>query len=263
MRTKSGRSIYSDLRYYIDRESIIGAPTHWKISNFGMAQYKHQYDEDLLGKILRKALAIKEEAAVKRHLNLKYIRGAHRYIREISKLHHDRTRLARLSQLVGADLEPYPISIAGSTITFMGPEDGDGTIDWHSDGVPVTELVPLSMEDVDGCELEVYCGNHETGQALLADGQEIPTDQILKVQHRMGSSTLGQFIRVLHRTTPMQRGTRVTLVLNQRSRDKAYVDDNALYYLGADNPDFSWLDEVVTDVRSRQLPSYEATMGIQ
>lgn len=262
MSKKSGNSIYSDMRYYIDRESITGTPTHWKVSNFGMAQFKHNYDEKLLSTILRKALAIKEEAAIKRHLNLKYIRGPQRLIPEINQLNHDPVRLARINQLVGTELEPYPISIVASTITFMGPEDSDGTIDWHSDGVPVTELVPLSIEDNDDCGLEIYKGNHETGHALLAEGKDIPSDQVFRVQHRVGCSSLGQFIRVLHRTSPMSRGTRVTLVLNLRSREKPFVDDNSLYYLGADNPDFSWVDEVVNDVREHQLPAYEAAMDI-
>ena len=227
-----------------------------------MAQYKHNYDQNLLATILKKALAIKEEAAVKRHLNLKYIRGPQRLIPEINQLNHDPLRLARINQLVGAELEPYPISIVASTITFMGPEDGDGTVDWHSDGCPVTELIPLSIDDNDDCGVEIYKGNHETGHALLAEGKEIPGDQVFGVQHRVGSSTLGQFIRVLHRTVPMSRGTRVTLVLNLRSREKPYVDDNSLHYLGADNPDFSWVDEVISDVREHRLPAYETAMGV-
>jgi hypothetical protein len=40
------------------------------------------------------------------------------------------------------------------------------------------------------------------------------------------------------------------------------VDDNSLHYLGADNPDFSWIDEVVSDVREHRLPAYEAAMGV-
>ncbi|RJT34349.1 hypothetical protein D3227_23715 [Mesorhizobium waimense] len=73
----------------------------------------------------------------------------------------------------------------------------------------------------------------------------------------MSYATLGQFLGVLHRTAPIQLGERVTLVLNQRSVSKPYVDDNRMFYLAADNDrDREWVNELAEDVWTNQLPAY-------
>ncbi|QPC95292.1 hypothetical protein GA829_26590 [Mesorhizobium sp. INR15] len=73
----------------------------------------------------------------------------------------------------------------------------------------------------------------------------------------MNYATLGQFLGVLHRTAPIQHGSRVTLVLNQRSVAKPYVDDNRMFYLAADNDqDREWVNELADDVWANQLPAY-------
>ncbi|MUT25000.1 hypothetical protein CK231_25790 [Mesorhizobium loti] len=73
----------------------------------------------------------------------------------------------------------------------------------------------------------------------------------------MNYATLGQFLGVLHRTAPIQYGERVTLVLNQRSVAKPYVDDNRMFYLAADNDhDREWVNELAEDVWTNQLPAY-------
>ncbi|TIX48743.1 MAG: hypothetical protein E5V33_30370, partial [Mesorhizobium sp.] len=49
----------------------------------------------------------------------------------------------------------------------------------------------------------------------------------------------------------------VTLVLNQRSVAKPYVDDNRMFYLAADNDhDREWVNELADDVWNNQLPAY-------
>lgn len=247
---------------YYTRDYIVGGPTYWKIGSFGAIQFKNEYDLDLLSVILRKAITLKDAMAVKRHLNLRYIRGAQRYIPEISDLIHDRARLERLIALTQVRLEPYPISVISSIITFMGPQDHDGTVDWHCDGVPCTELIPLSMNDLEGGELEIYRGNSEVGLSLIEEGQDVPQADVLKIEHKPGCSTVGQFLRVLHRTAPILKGYRVTLNLNLRSQDKPYVDDNNLVYLGADNPDGDWHAEYLADIQARQLPAYKAAMQV-
>lgn len=242
------------------RDYLVGGPTHWKISNFGVAQFKNEYDTGLLSAILRKAIELKESLALKRHLNLKYIRGAQRYIPEINDLIHDASRLERLGTLAQVPLEPYPVSVISAIITFMGPEEDDGSVGWHCDGIPVTELIPLVVEDVEGGELEVYHGNSEFGLCLIDENQPIPSEDTLRITHKLGFSTLGQMIRVLHRTAPIRKGYRVTLNLSLRSREKPYIDDNNLVYLGADNPEEDWQSEYFADVRARQLPAYMKAM---
>ncbi|RWH71546.1 MAG: hypothetical protein EOR72_17410 [Mesorhizobium sp.] len=78
----------------------------------------------------------------------------------------------------------------------------------------------------------------------------------------MNYATLGQFLGVLHRTAPIQLGERVTLVLNQRSTIRPYVDDNRLFYLAADNDhDRAWVNELAEDVWTNQLPAYRRDAG--
>lgn len=244
------------ISHYQSLDSLIGHPTFWKISEHGIAQFRHEYDSELLEIILNKALALKEQLAHKRHLNLRFIRGAQRYIPEINQLIFDSQRLNYLSEIAQVELEPYPISVVQSIITFMGPEHEDGALTWHTDGIPATELIPLEMKNLEGGELMIFLGNHEVGKYLVDEGLEIRDEQILKIKHRLGSSSFGQYIRVLHRTAPIQRGYRVTLNLNLRSKLKPYIDDNTIVYLGADNIDPEWVDEFVQDAWNKQLPAY-------
>ncbi len=93
----------------------------------------------------------------------------------------------------------------------------------------------------------------------IYDGKEIPSQNTFKIQHKVGYSTLAQFLNVYHRTAPITVGTRITLVLNLRSVEKPFVDDNRLFYLAADNNDyFDWIEEMQRDVQERQLPAYQA-----
>ena len=248
------------IRHSISREAIIGHDTAWKVSDLGAVQFKHDYDEGLLKRIEEAAIAMKEEQAHRKHLNLTFITGADRFISDINDLIHDKARLERLSAFAGTELEPYPLSIVGSTVTFMGPDGGDNSVDWHCDGVPVTELIPLQLDDhIVGGELEICHGECEIAKALIYDGKEIPSRDTFKIQHKVGYSTLAQFVNVYHRTAPITVGTRITLVLNLRSVEKPFVDDNRLFYLAADNnDDFDWIEEMQRDVRERQLPAYQA-----
>ena len=247
-------SLCADYPHHYSRYDLIGSLSHWKISDLGIVQYRHSYDLQLLRVIRDKATALKEQLAAKRHLNLKYIRGAQKFIPEINDLVHATGRLDRLGQLAGTPLEPYPISVISTIVTFMGPDDG--AIEWHADGSPVTELIPLAIDGAEGGELEVYRGNADEGMARLALGQQFSPEEIIGIDHRMGYGVFGQFLRVLHRVVPMRAGRRIVLNLNLRSIERPHVDDNTLTYLGADNPSFDWIDELLEDVRERHLPAY-------
>lgn len=250
----SGRE---DILLQLDRDEIIGSPSYTKISNLGVIQFKHGYDQVILDFILEKALKLKEQYALKRQLNLKYIRSAHLLIPEINEIAHSTARLDRLSTLAQTRVEPYPLSVIASIITFTGTESSsDGAIRWHTDGVPATELVPLAMEDLEGGELHLYNGAAEVGLALQEQGVSIPSSSVTSVTHRLGYSVFGQLMRLMHRVGPVGRGSRVTLNMNLRSAERPYVDDNSICYLAADNPDFSWVDAYIEDVREHQLPAY-------
>ena len=243
------------------RSEITGYPNFHQISNLGVVQFRHEYDEDLLAHILKRALEIKESHAEMRQLNLNYIRDAAFHIPEINELLYSQDRMRTAEQLSRVRLEPYPISVISSIITFTSPRPEDGAITWHADGVPVTELVPLSISNPEGGELELYAGAADEGLFRAHAGEEIPQSKIISVTHREGFSVLGQLMRLMHRVRPMSRGHRVTLNLNYRSAEKPFIDDNSMCYLAADNPDFAWQDAYVEDIKLRQLPAYLESIG--
>lgn len=246
------------VRQSITRSAIVGHDTSWKVSNLGAVQFQHNYDPQLLETIKNKALELKEERASQKHLDLTFITGADRFIPEINELIHNKQRLELLSDFAGTKLEPYPLSVVGSTVTFMGPEEQDGTVDWHCDGVPVTELIPLDISDpIIGGELEIFLGNCEVGKSLTDEGITPDASDILRVPHKLGYSTLGHFLGILHRTAPIKYGHRLTLVLNLRSVERSFVDDNRLFYLAADTDhEDQWIKEMAEDVWTNQLPAY-------
>ncbi|MGJ3262925.1 MAG: hypothetical protein ACFE0R_06795 [Salinarimonas sp.] len=246
----------NDIVFSMDRDAIIGAPSHHQVSNLGVVQFRNDYDPELLRTISRKAAALKASLAEKRHLNLNFIRGAHRAIPEIRDLVHWPGRLERLEALARTRLEVYPLSVISTIVTFASVRPEDGTIDWHADGIPVTELIPLEIEDLDGGELELYRGHADEGLARVARGETVPEERIVRVRHELGCSVLGQLMRLMHGVRRIRRGRRVTLNLNLRSAERPYIDDNTMCYLGADNPDFAWQEEYIRDLRERVLPAY-------
>jgi len=245
-----------EVRQSISRQAIVGHETAWCVSDLGAVQFRHSYDPELLNAIKRKALELKGDRATRKHLDLTFITGADRFIPEIKELINDRPRLDALSNFAGTKLEPYPLSTVGSTVTFMSPTDG--AVDWHCDGVPVTELIPLEITDpIIGGELEIYLGDCEVGRSKVNQNLTLPERNVLRVPHNMGYSTLGHFLGILHRTAPIQYGNRITLVLNLRSVEKPFVDDNRLFYLAADTDQESeWVHEMTKDVWENQLPAY-------
>lgn len=242
--------------HHTSRRELLGKTTQWRISDLGVAKVRHEYPRDLLEAIMRRAIGIKELQSSKRHLDLRFIRDAQSLIPEIAELVHWPGRMEALSEVAGTRLEHYPFSCANTVVTFMGPEDG--TVQWHCDGVPATELVALEVDNVKGGELTVYGGDSDDAFEVVQSGGSLPEDRLTRLQHEVGYSVLAQLIRVLHRTEPMTRGSRITLNLGLRSAERPYIDENSMYYLAADNPSFDFVDEYVADVRERQLPAYAA-----
>lgn len=253
----------TEIRLKHSRSDITGYKNYHQVSNLGVVQYRHNYDAGLLEFVLKRALEIKDSHSEIKQLNLNYIRDAASHIPEIRELLYSPDRIALAEELAGTRLEPYPISVISSIITFTSPSPSDGAITWHADGVPVTELVPLSIVDPVGGELELYQGVADEGLARIHSGKEISSDEILRVVHQEGYSVLGQLMRMMHRVRPMSQGYRITLNLNFRSTDKPFIDDNSMCYLAADNPDFSWMNQYVEDVKKKQLPAYLRSLGTE
>ena len=250
-----------DIRAKHLRSEITGYNNFHQVSDLGVVQFRHNYDEPLLKQILNKAIEIKETHSEKRQLNLNYIRDAATHIPEINELLYCNDRLAIAEELAGVKLEPYPISVISSIITFTSVKPSDGAITWHADGVPVTELVPLLIEDPVGGELELFKGVADDGLARVHSGDSIDENEIISVEHQVGYSVLGQLMRLMHRVRPMTKGYRVTLNMNFRSAAQPYIDDNSMCYLAADNPSFEFVDQYLNDVKMRQLPAYMNNVG--
>jgi hypothetical protein len=249
-----------EVAFRITRDELLGEPSYTKSSDLGVIQFAHDYDRDILAAIEAKAQQLRYSVAQKRHLNLKYIRAAHTHIPEINELIHAPGRLAALSELAGVELEVYPLSIITSIITFQGAGD-EGSIVWHTDGIPITEMVPLAIDGLVGGDLELFRGSSEVGLARNAAGETIGPDETVRVRHRLGFGILGQLMRVMHRVTPIEEGSRATLHMNLRSARHPYIDDNSMCYLAADNPGLEWQDEYLTDVRETVLPRYLAAQA--
>lgn len=246
----------TNIRLEYSREYITGYPNYHQISDLGVTQFEHCYDQGLLNYILQEANRIKASHSEMRQLNLNYIRDAASFIPEINELFNSAERIERAQDIAGTKLEPYPISVISSIITFTSPSPNDGAITWHADGVPVTELIPLEIFNPVGGELELYRGSADEGLSKVHKGQSIAPEKIIQVKHQEGYSVLGQLMRLMHRVNPMTQGHRTTLNLNFRSAIKPFIDDNSMCYLAADNPDFSWQEKYIEDVREKQLPAY-------
>ncbi len=252
----SGTRHDTEVSLSVTRDEIIGHPTWHRVSDLGIVQFRHDYDPELLTAIAARAKQLKREKAHKRHLNLNYMRGAHRYIPEITELINWPGRRERASELAGVELEPYPLPVISAIITFQDA-DRDGSVTWHADGVPVTEMIPLEIENLVGGELEIYRGDYEEGIARQSRGGDpVPEDRILKISHKPGWGILGQLMRTAHRVAPIETGHRITLNLNWRSVSKPWIDDNTITYLAADNPELEWEEEYLQDVHEVHIPAY-------
>jgi len=250
-----------EIVFSMTRDEIIGEPSYTKSSNLGVVQFRHNYDQQILSHVAQKAQELRYTIAKKRQLNLKYIRGSHLHIPEINELVNAPGRLARLSEIAAVELEIYPLSIISSIITFQDA-DSEGSIVWHTDGIPITEMVPLAIDGLVGGELELYLGSSEVGLARLYEAhEEISDSKLVRVKHQLGFSILGQLMRLMHRVNPVTHGSRMTLNMNLRSAKRPFIDDNTMCYLAADNPELEWQSEYFEDVRSRQLPRYLAAQA--
>jgi hypothetical protein len=195
------------------------------ISPLGYARYAHDYPADLLDGILTEARRIAEYAwearSADRYLGLRHLRAAHEAIPLVKTLMHDRERLARLSDLAGTELEPYPITRAASHINLYRP--GEVPIEHHTDGAA------------------------EDGKRALRQGEALDTGQHMHIPQRTGHAVLMQGRRLLHTAEPLADGERITLVLVMRSAAEPWKDGNSLARLLLDDPIDTVREEWIAD----------------
>jgi len=113
------------------------------VTNLAYAVIEHEYDFTIMQRIALRALEL-EPLAKGEFLGLRHLRGAQTLIAEVATLMHDSARLKALSDLCGTELEPYPFTQAGAHINYYEPDRVP--IDFHTDGPPYVELIPLLLE---------------------------------------------------------------------------------------------------------------------
>jgi hypothetical protein len=225
-------------------------------ADVAFARLEHDYPADLLAAVHEQGRRLRADAAPTgpRHLGLDHLRRVQRAIPEVAELVHDPQRLARLSEVAGVELEPYPISTSCSGINFYRP--GQPTIAFHRDGPAFVELVPLHVDgQQQGGSTVVFRGAPDAGCERLRTAGSIPPDELLAVPQRMGCSVLLQGRMLLHTAEALTDGHRVTLVMSLRSRAEPWKDTNTLGRLLRDDRPEDVEEDWRRDVEERQLPA--------
>jgi hypothetical protein len=225
------------------------------ISEVGYATISGMYDRATLRDIVASARQLRTASAT-RFLNLTMLRSAHRYIETIRELMHSTERLMYLSEIAGTPLEPYPIDIAASHVNYYSANEP--TIDFHSDGAAIVELIPLDdVQDRDAATL-IYNGKRDEGVAMQIEDTECGYGNVwplIRVAHDFGTSILLQGRRLYHAGS-ITSSDRTLLVLAMRAVNQPWKDDNTISRLAMDYEVEDFLDDWVKDELNRKLPAY-------
>jgi hypothetical protein len=228
------------------------------VSNFAYSIIEHQYPTDLLLQIARRACELESQAQGE-FLGLKHLRAAQTMIGEVEELMFCEARLQFLSDLCGAELEPYPLTRAGAHINYY--EGNVEPIDFHSDGPPFVELIPVLIAGKDhGGATLVYRGSPREGLYSKRLGIRPPSEAVISIPHSVGRSVFMQGRSLFHAAARFSEGRRITLVLPLRSKAQPWKDNNTLERLLLDDPPEAVINEWVSDAINRRLPSLRAAL---
>jgi hypothetical protein len=223
------------------------------VTSLAYAVVESEYGTETLARIASKALELRPRAQGK-FLGLVHLRAAQTHIPEVFNLMHDLARLRALSVLCGTELEPYPLTRAGAHINFYEPHRA--TVDFHTDGPPYVELIPILLDgNCRGGSTVIFRGCPQSGLAIQRKGQKIPRDRLLSVSHEIGRSIVMQGRSLCHSAEVLTDGQRVTLVLPLRSKLKPWKDNNTLERLLLDDSPEDVVDEWTRDSIHRKLPA--------
>lgn len=236
-----------------------------RVSDLAFHSFEHGYPPELLARIASQAreLADREREAQdgNRFLRVRHLREAQNHIPEVGQLMRDPARLARLSELAGTTVGPYPMTRAAAHINFYRP--GEVPIDFHTDGAALVELIPLyTSGTTGGGGTIVYRGEAGSGLTRLADGDTFGGDELQHVPQSVGRSVLMQGRMLLHSAESFDDGERVTLVFALEAVSQPWQDDNTLTRLLLDDPLDRVLDEWVAQAQ-RRVALYTQTQAHQ
>ena len=254
-------SVYADKPCVLERvtlSDLVGETDADAVSDLAYAVLDHRYREDLLQATLLAALAKHKSANGDRFLSLNHLRHAHGIIEEVREIMYDTDRLDFLSDVAGCRVEPYPIPTAGSHVNFY--EVGARTIDYHTDGCAMVELIPLSISGHPPDSGTILSRDPVRRDLSRSRQGSSDTDDgsMIRVPHALGRSVLLQGRSLLHSADVLNGGSRVTLVLPLRSVDEPWKDDNTLFRLLQDDSPDDVVEHWVRDVVDRQVPAYAA-----
>lgn len=224
--------------------------------DLGLARLRHGYPGELLESVCAEARRIRAETSRsgERFLGLDHLRRVQDLIPAVRELVYDPDRLARLSEVAGVELEPYPIPTSCSGINFYRP--GRLPIEFHCDGPAFVELVPLFTDGAQhGGSTVLFAGPAEVGLARVRAGDRFADTELARIPQRVGASVLFQGRMLLHAAETLTDGHRVTLVLSLRSRREPWKDNNTLGRLLRDDRPEDVEQYWRADVETRQLPA--------
>ncbi|MCG7430874.1 2OG-Fe(II) oxygenase [Dermacoccus nishinomiyaensis] len=219
-------------------DELFGFLPESRASDLAYVEFSNTYDVDQFNEIARSFQAHHlPPAGNSKFLSLTHLRGAHTQYPYIARVMRDKNRLASLSELAGVELEPYPMTQAGSHINMYG--HGHPPITAHNDGPSFVEVIPMEITD-DYAGGETVIHRSPPSEAFLGVDNHDPGITLVP---KVGKSVLMQGRMLLHHVNPILSGSRVTLVLPLQSKREPWKDGNTLFRLLLDDPYEMVVDE--------------------
>lgn len=125
-------------------DELFGFLPESRASDLAYCELSHTYDVDQFATIAQSFQKHHlPSTGDSKFLSLTHLRGAHTHYPYVERVMRDKNRLDRLSALAGVELEPYPMTQAGSHINMYG--HGHPPITAHNDGPSFVESIPMEI----------------------------------------------------------------------------------------------------------------------